>query len=453
MIFDIMQSNYLAPSAETIRSILAEQFQSATHQPDPELAGLMKQFQVEPADLKAALEVASEASSFLKTADGADAALLPREAAASQIQSLLQRYFLDRKRELVRFPPAAAAGETVQPISDITLDPSTAPAPQRLFRAMSQTDARWVACWAAEIYRKFAKRRPFPDTPADPIRIADDARVFLIGDWGSGISRARKIADRIKVMLAENGREQHVIHLGDVYYSGWPEEYDDHFLANWPVLPGQESKYGSWCLNGNHDMFSGGHGYFDYLMQDSRFRRQRSKGGAFPASYFSLETSRWQVLGLDSAWCDGGLAGSQLEWVETRQRDNPEKQLILLSHHQPISAFENEYQNLQPLLAKCRPTAWFWGHEHRLALYKERPDLRYGRLVGHGGVPVWAKAWKNIDDRVEYVSNRSFRSGLEKFALFGFAVLDFAGENIQVRYYDEHGQVERSENILRWPKA
>ena len=109
--------------------------------------------------------------------------------------------------------------------------------------------------------------------------------------------------------MEQTDREQHVIHLGDVYYSGWPEEYEDHFLPNWPVAPGQEDRYGSRCLNANHDMFSGGH--FDHLLKDERFRRQRS--ARQPTSYFSLENDHWQILGLDSAWQDGDLAGSQLE--------------------------------------------------------------------------------------------------------------------------------------------
>ena len=31
----------------------------------------------------------------------------------------------------------------------------------------------------------------------------------------------------------------------------------------------------SWALNGNHDMYSGGWGYFDHLLADERFSRQR----------------------------------------------------------------------------------------------------------------------------------------------------------------------------------
>ncbi len=91
-------------------------------------------------------------------------------------------------------------------------------------------------------------------------------------------------------------------------------------------------------------------------------------------------------------------------------------------------------------------TAWFWGREHRFALYAPWSDLPYGRLVGHGGVPVWAEGGSNSTE-VQYLSTKSFRSGLEKFAMLGFAEMDFKDDHIDMRYYDEYGNVERSETI------
>lgn len=377
-----------------------------------------------------------------------DAVFLPGDLQASLLQSALQRYFIAANQ--VQHPATAGAGVVINPISDVSLKEAVAQiAPAQLFDAMSESDIGWAACLFAKAYRMIGKRRPFPDQAAAPKTIADNARIYLIADWGSGIARATKIADRIRTMMAdERTREQHVMHLGDVYYSGWPEEYDDHFLAHWPVRPGEEDNYGSWCLNANHDMFSGGHGYFDYLLGDARFAGQQGK------SYFSLATNHWQLLGLDSAWTDGGLAGSQVEWVEQMQKASPKKKLMLMTHHQPFSAFgEKSHPDLEALLARNRVTAWFWGHEHRFAKYQTRPDLKYGRLIGHGGVPVWRDApwkfWKSVEPAgVDFVSRQAFRSGLEWFLLFGFAILDFDGPAINVRYIYENGAVEPPETLL-----
>jgi predicted phosphohydrolase len=440
MILEIVQKNYLLQSADEMTVLLRDLEQNAVGG-DPNVLKLLADQKVEIADLHNALIRVQEAIAALASMEP-DAAAVPQDAGAGQVQSVLQRYFVSH--DLVHRSKGAGAGPVESPISDLSLSGSAATkAPKKLFGEMSQTDGGWIACLAAKAFRNFAKRRPFPDRPAEPATMADNARVYLVGDWGSGISRAKKIGERIRVMLDDEGkRDQHVIHLGDVYYSGWPEEYDDHFLRDWPVLPGAESKYGSWCLNGNHDMFSGGGGYFDYLLKDSRFKRQNG------SSFFSLENRNWQILGLDSAWEDKDLAGSQFEWVENRHAANKEKKSILMTHHQPFSAFEKGADKLMRLIERNPVTAWFWGHEHRFAMYKPREDLQYARLLGHGGVPVWARSKsKKTPDTVEYVSNRGFRSGIEQFALFGFAVMDFDGPSIQVRYFEEFGEIEKNETL------
>lgn len=444
MILEVMQRRFLADSTDSIGTSL----RIGAETNDPEVQAILQAQEVDPVDVKRAAEwVESLKGRLEKPGERDDATFMPQDQNASLMQSALQRYFF--QRNLVEQSVAAGAGAVVHPISDVSLKAAVAMVPPaQLFGAMSQTDVGWASCLFAKAYRKLSKRRPFPDQPAAPRTIADNARVFLIGDWGSGVSRAKKIADRIRTMLLEETtREQHVVHLGDVYYSGWPEEYDDHFLAHWPVRPGEEGKYGSWCLNANHDMFSGGHGYFDHLLADERFKGQQCR------SYFSLSTSKWQLLGLDSAWDEGQLAGTQVEWVESCHKAAPDKKLVLMTHHQPFSSFgEKSYTDLQVLYARNKVTAWFWGHEHRFAMYKPKDKLPYGRLIGHGGVPVWVKApWKiwNVADPpdVAYVSRKGFSSGAEDFLLFGFAVLDFDRDHIGVRYINEYGKEEQSETL------
>lgn len=47
-----------------------------------------------------------------------------------------------------------------------------------------------------------------------------------------------------------DGREVHALHLGDLYYSGWKEEYQTRFMPYWPVKSAQGG-VSSWSLNGN----------------------------------------------------------------------------------------------------------------------------------------------------------------------------------------------------------
>jgi hypothetical protein len=67
---------------------------------------------------------------------------------------------------------------------------------------------------------------------------------------------------------------------------------------------------------------------------------------------------------------------------------------------------------------------------------------------------VWRRSWKQeVYQKVDYVSDRSFWSGLEEFSLFGFAVLDFDDDRIKVRYFDEYGSIEKSETVEPWPNS
>src|SRR5262249_11789806 len=137
---------------------------------------------------------------------------------------------------------------------------------RKLFEKFSVTDTGWASVLVAEGIRKFRGLRPFNSRPADPVSIGNHARVVLLADWATGIPRAQKVGAAIRQVLfgdGGGGREQHVIHLGDVYYAGWEREYKKRFLPYWPVRSGEQDRVSSWCLNGNHDMYSGGFGYFD----------------------------------------------------------------------------------------------------------------------------------------------------------------------------------------------
>ncbi|MDB5657362.1 MAG: hypothetical protein JWQ94_4975, partial [Tardiphaga sp.] len=315
---------------------------------------------------------------------------------------------------------------------------------RRVFNAFSQTDPRWVASLIAEGIRAFKGKHAFPQEHAAPVEIAHDARLVIVGDWGSGLPRARNMAQNVMRRWIDEaaGRERHVIHLGDIYYSGWPDECTERFLAPWPVKLGEKDAIGSWTLNGNHDMYSGGMGYFGTVLTDKRFFRQGK------SSHFALRHPKWEILGLDSAYEDNSLAGDQATWVHDRLADAGGRKGMLLSHHQLFSAYESASPNLGQQLSDTLNAglirAWFWGHEHRCAIYKPYMGVETARCVGHGGVPVYQ--WHGDTDPVADPAAFEFRSaftttaGLERWAVFGFVVLDFIADGtIHAYYVDENG--------------
>jgi hypothetical protein len=328
------------------------------------------------------------------------------------------------------------------------------------------TDSRWVINIGIAVLERLADgNHPFNPQPAVH-SIDDNARLVVVGDWGTGLKRACAVAgymaEEVRDALAQ-GRQAHVIHLGDIYYSGLPHEVKRNVLApgRWPVTDELAAAgVTSWALNGNHDMYGGGFGYFETLLADGRWQAQRCGDGR-PTSYFRLTSPSWNIVGLDTAWDrdplseghTGVLEDPQAQFVAETAADKGRK-LMLLSHHQLISVYDDDLghtleEKLGPVLRQDRVTAWLWGHEHRCMAFAPDQGVKFPRCIGHGGVPVTMP--RGPDDPVEapglweergYVVQRRRR-----WARFGFAVLDMSADRIDVRYRDDQGIQTRRETI------
>jgi len=215
--------------------------------------------------------------------------------------------------------------------------------------------------------------------PPDPQTLPENARIALLADWGTGLYGAPASA---KCISATKPPFTHVIHLGDVYYSGTEHEIDERFVAFWPSVGGAIYR----ACNSNHEMYSGGHGYFEKTLP--LFGQQ--------ASYFAYENQDWILVGLDSAYEEHSLTKQQLGWLSLILQDpkRSKKKLVLLSHHQPYSLLDNQGPKLisflRLLLDSGRIYAWYWGHEHRCVIYDRHPEWKLaGRCIGHGGYPYF----------------------------------------------------------------
>jgi Calcineurin-like phosphoesterase len=326
------------------------------------------------------------------------------------------------------------------------------------FRQFGPCDIRFIEPKLAQLLAAFTGRHPFSTRPPE-IRLGSHAKVFVLGDWATGLPQARNVADRIREQLAlvPPGTDCHVIHLGDTYYAGLEDECRRRFLDLWPVAGGSSVK--SWTLAGNHDMYGGGHGYFDVLLADPRFAAQ---GGC---SYFALTNDHWQILGLDSAYKNpdrSELQGPQGDWLAKRVEDAGERRTVLLTHHQPFSAYEEitsplENQISHAIASHGPVEAWLWGHEHRCAVYEPgvlrddgRPDpANYAAMVGHGGVPNLVSTPVN-PDAVAWSFDDCYRSGEDRWCLGGFAALTFQGAKLEIQYYDEYGKTAREGGPLEY---
>lgn len=462
MIAEILDRSFVMQQMERVKGVLEEEAKGGRRR---DAAHALPELETE--DYAVALEALKaadtsgqpgfQASASDRRDSGAappldERSFLSRDPVVSNLQSAIEEFVRTKAPEKMRSAtrssdrrrdePDPVTSDRLQPVSD-----------RRLGEQFSITDIRWISSLFAMGIRRFRNRHPFRDKPAPAIPIRDNARLLLVGDWGSGIERAQKIAQQMRNFLDEGkakDREQHVIHLGDVYYSGWSYEYERRFLKYWPVRVDERDAITSWTCNGNHDMYAGGHAYYGTALADPRFTRHEG------SSFFRLHNSHWQILGLDTGWEDHGLQGSQADWARSvlTAPENTETKGLLLSHHQIFSAHEGGADSvlrrkIQPVLDTGRVHSWFWGHEHRCTLYKPKENVQHARCIGHGGVPVYMnqKEADPLPEGVEYEYRASFKHGLERWAYFGFAVLNLNGPEIDVRYIDENGKEHHQERI------
>lgn len=259
-----------------------------------------------------------------------------------------------------------------------------------------------------------------------------NARVALVGDWGTGTAAAQQVMEAI-------ARQQPdvVIHLGNIYYAGTLREGKRWFLevAN-RALRRDQHPIPIYTLAGNHDMYSGGQGYYDLLPllnPSPQFASEQAQ----PASYFGLRSPAgwWQLLAMDTGLHDHDpfradeatwLERSEISWHADKIRRWSERggTTILLSHHQLFSGFEAIGPTYAPSPA-LNPNlktafdrfskagsvaAWFWGHEHKLGVYRPWSGLERGRCLGCGAIPVFAdcdpyRPLAGVDDLPELVED------------------------------------------------
>jgi hypothetical protein len=179
------------------------------------------------------------------------------------------------------------------------------------------------------------------------------------------------------------------------------------------------------------------------------------------ASYFCLENEHWRIIALDTGYNsiswpviedifqpDCALRPEQIDWLRTavRIRKDDPRGIIILGHHQYYSRFDDWYPKQAEQLAEfiSGPVLWFWGHEHRLAIYPEfhvGGGIRaFGRCIGHGGMPVDLPSRpKHQKCPVEFVDRRLYSDNdenLKKIGINGYAQLALRGNRAAVRYID-----------------
>jgi len=326
---------------------------------------------------------------------------------------------------------------------------------------------RWMWSLTDWVDRKEAHPIVRPTT-AQADTIAGDFTVALAGDWGTGLYGAPRIAGAIRNMAAFRKFDV-LMHLGDVYYAGTRPEVKDRFLALWPTDAGNVSR----ALNGNHEMYSGGFGYFQMILPALNQ----------PSSYFALQNDQWLLVGLDTAYVDHDIDTTQVAWLNLILKQagvaDKKRKVVFFSHQQPFSRLDTQGPKLQKALAHVLEEhlirAWYWGHEHQCVIYDEYEPWRlYGRCLGNGGIPEPRKdevknapadaknaggagcTWRRLDATDHAPGSIALDgpnmdmkkpSDQQKFVPHGYMTLEFKGDQLIERVFHSN-QTEIYSNAI-----
>jgi hypothetical protein len=247
--------------------------------------------------------------------------------------------------------------------------------------------------WAASFFTwiEGIEKAKQPKADAAATAVPNDFGVAVLGDWGSGLYGAPVCARSIVEGQDSYGM---LLHLGDVYYAATSEEVQDRFFRFWPHRAGAINR----ALNGNHEMYNGGHSYFEEILPNF----------GQTSSYFALQNDHWVLAGLDTSYSaafgghEGNIDDEQVKWLLGIAAAASGRKLVLFSHHQPFTLLDsnsggNLFRQLKEILEAGRVFAWYWGHEHYCVLYDRHPDYGfYGRCIGHGGIPETRKALTDL---------------------------------------------------------
>ncbi len=319
---------------------------------------------------------------------------------------------------------------------------------------------------------RFGKKYPYPvwsGTDSGVYDIpANDGHEICIGiasDWATDTDESFAIGRRIA-----SHDPHYTIHVGDTYYVGAPHEVESNFIDN--EAPWPKGSAGTFAVLGNHEMYAKGDAFFEKLLPAVGMRQPDGQSAGQQAGFFCLQNNHWRILGLDTGYHsvgtpileflpffkpDSRFDDKLMNWLKDTVRlgDPADKRgLLILTHHQFISAFNKESEYLKPgsqlgsLIGQQRKVLWLWGHEHKLSFFekvqlKDSPQV-YGRCIGFGGTPV------EIDGKSFQLSKKL--KGSEKLVAVdrrpnkkvkdvpvgfnGYSIIRLNGETLRIEYHD-----------------
>lgn len=376
-------------------------------------------------------------------------------------------------KDLTSMMPRSAAFSHLARAAEVVAPPNRPPESQFSPRALWQ----WIRTYLAYV---FHPKHDFVRDVASPQKAvydlvdqngSENVRISVAGDWGTGTNEAQAVADQMVSF------DPHfTIHIGDVYYVGDLPAINENCLGranpnnNYIPVKWPHGSCGSFALNGNHEMYANGNGYFELFLPTLGLNDAAGQPQGQKTSFFCLQNKHWRVIAIDTGYNSVGvpilahiplinripfiggdcrLPDQLIEWLKAVVVPDQDKRgLIIVSHHQYYSGFDTRYTRPAQQLWDAgvqRPVLWFWGHEHRLAgydLFGSEKLKAYGRCIGHGGMPVDRGDPNGVPKPIFYDN----RTDPNSFGVNGHVDLSFTGPKMTAVYVDLNGYQLLKEN-------
>ncbi len=334
---------------------------------------------------------------------------------------------------------------------------------------LTKTFWSWIRHYVKSRFGKKAAYKVYTGANTGIYTLAPAAltRIAITSDWATDTDESHAIAHAM-----EGHNPEYTIHVGDTYFVGAPPEIHTNFVAD--GSPWVRGRLGSFAVLGNHEMYARGDAFFECLLPSLGAADANGKYVGQDAGFFCLQNEHWRILGLDTGYNSVGtpileflpfcapkcgFEQAVVDWLRdvVKVGDPADKRgLVVLTHHQFISAFKNETEYQKPadqlaaLFGETKQVLWLWGHEHKLAFYQplQTGNLTvYGRCIGHGGTPIEldAKAFQKDSKQKGFKALVAFDDRERKIAEDtktrlghnGYVVLTLDNGTLDLASYDE----------------
>lgn len=294
--------------------------------------------------------------------------------------------------------------------------------------------------WARTLLGGGAKvkgAKPIP--PFTTFNISSEAGVkfLVIGDWGTGGSGQRGVAEAMARTAGDYGCDA-IISTGDNIYPKGVTSVDD---------PQWERKFtGMYAAQGLTQPFYPTLGNHDYGFDpDAQIAYSRKNPQwKFPSrTYTSVITGKdgttVQLFSLDTQLVQTGVDGAakrQRAWLDAELGKSTAKWKIVFGHHMLYS--NGAYGNLgrlretfEDILVKHHVPIYFCGHDHDIQLLKPVDGVSY--VVSGGGGGERDTAWR--DNTIYAATNK------------GYVWMAATGDGVYLHFHDADGTIRFARKI------